>query len=219
MTGRFIQRRRRLSLRAALLIALSGVSLALGAPVLIERYVRIFPSVPDIIQARLPYVNFGIAGELYFLMLLIAAGLVLFRRQSTDLPGLLAMLGIFYGLRGAFIFTFPIGPPAGAPLLALRSPFYPVWHGYFPGGHAGLMTILSLSMRDRRWRAAFLIATALFAAGTVLSRAHYIADVLGGAVLGYAVFSWVRRHVDIGPAEPARAESAMAANPLAERTP
>ena len=171
----------------------------MAALALIERYVRTFPSVPDVAQASLPYVNFGLAGELSFVAFLVAALLVIVIRQPRTLPAILAMVGIFYAIRGLFLFLLPIGAPPTAPLLASRLAIYPFSsHSYFPGGHAGLMSILSLSMTSRSRKAIFFVATALFALGTVIARTHYVADVIGGALVGYAVFSWVRSHFEIG---------------------
>ena len=203
--------KRRITVPAALLIAAVGGAVHMAALELIERYVRTYPSVPDVAQASLPYVNFGLAGELTFVAILAAAILVLLVRQPRTLPGILAMIGIFYAIRGVFLFAFPIGAPPTAPLLANRLAIYPfAGHSYFPGGHAGLMTILSLSMTSPRWRATFLSLTALFALGTVIARTHYIADVMGGALVGYAVLSWVRSHFEIGD----RARPAIAPAPL-----
>ena len=183
----------------ALLTVAGGFSIHMAAPALIERYVSTYPSVPDVAQASLPYVNFGLAGELCFVAILTAATLVVFIRQPRTLTGILTMVGIFYGIRGLFLFMLPIGAPPTAPLVSSRFVFYPFpGHAYFPGGHAGLMTILSLSMIDRRWRVGLFAAAALFALGTVIARTHYVADVVGGALIGYAVFSWVRSHFEIG---------------------
>ena len=197
--------KRRLSVLTALLAAAGGAIIHMSALALIERYVSIFPSVPDIAGASLPYVNFGLAGELTFVAILAAAILVLVVRQPRTLTGILTMIGLFYAIRGVFLFVLPIGAPPTAALLANRLAIYPFSsHSYFPGGHAGLMTILSLSMTSKRWRAIFFAATALFALGTVIARTHYVADILGGGLVGYAVFCWVRSHFDLG-AEPAPA--------------
>ena len=84
--------------------------------------------------------------------------------------------------------------------IASRFSLYPfAGHAYFPGGHTGVMTILSLSVHVTRWRRVFLAATAIFAFGTMLSRTHYTADALGGWLLGYAIINWGRRHLGSRP--------------------
>src|SRR5262249_40571554 len=169
----------------------------------IERLTSHFPSVPDVLMARLPYVAFGLPGELYFLAFLTTVTTVLVRTQPRTIAAVLTKLGMFYAFRGLFLFFLPIGAPPDAPALENRFVLYP-WanHAYFPGGHVGLMTILSLSVQDRRWRRGLLLATALFACGTLLARTHYTGDALGGWLLAYAIISWGRRHLPIPPAAP-----------------
>ena len=50
----------------ASVVATAGVALHMYALAQIERLVSTFPSVPDVLLERLPYVNFGLPGELYF---------------------------------------------------------------------------------------------------------------------------------------------------------
>lgn len=162
----------------------------------IERLTTHFPSVPDVLMARLPYVAFGIPGELSFALFVIVASALLIRRRPSTIPSVLVKLGLFYLFRGLFLFFLPIGPPMDAPAQSSRFVLYP-WasHAYFPGGHAGLMTILSLAVQERRARQGLLVFTGLFAVGTLLARTHYTADALGGWLLAYAVTSWGRRHL------------------------
>jgi membrane-associated phospholipid phosphatase len=191
----------RITIPIALLAVAGGAGIHMAALWLIEHYVRTYPSVPDVAESILPYVNFGIGGELCFAAILISATLVLAIRQPRTLPGILAMIGSYYAIRGLFLFALPIGAPPTAPMMEARFVLYPfAGHAYFPGGHAGLMTILGMSMTTRLRRVIFLAITAVFAFGTVIARTHYVADVLGGALIGYAVFSWMRSNFDIGTA-------------------
>lgn len=184
----------RLPLAPALLVAAAGVTVHMGALALIERFVTHFPPVPDVVHAHLPYVDFGVPGELCFAAYLAIAIGVLLARQRHQAAEIVALLGLYYGLRGLFLFVLPIGVPPTAPPLDARFVLYPfAGHAYFPGGHAGVMTILSLAVTDRRWRIGLLAATAVFGFGTLLARTHYTADVLGGFVVGFAVWAWGER--------------------------
>jgi hypothetical protein len=178
------------------LVFMTGLLVHNACLTAIERLTSHFPSVPDVLMSRLPYVAFGLPGELGFLAFLIVVATVLIRAQPRTVPSVLVKLGLFYAFRGLFLFFLPIGPPFDAPALENRFVLYP-WanHAYFPGGHVGLMTILSLSVQERRWRRILLIATGSFALGTLLARTHYTADALGGWLLAYAVISWGRRHL------------------------
>ena len=172
----------------------AGLALHMAALAAIGRLVRQFPSVPDVVQARLPYVDFGLPGELCFAAFLGTIVVVLFRTQPRSVPVILTLLGLFYAVRGVFLFLLPIGAPPTAPPLGARFVFWPfAAHAYFPGGHTGMMTVLSLSVVSRAWRRTFLAFTFAFAIGTLLARTHYAADALGGWLLAYAIVLWGRR--------------------------
>jgi hypothetical protein len=182
-------------LGGALLFAL-GITMHMTLLSLVERFTTRFPSIPDPLLARLPYVDFGWPGEAYFFAFVAAVTAVALRSQARTIPGTFAKAGLFYAFRGVFLFFLPIGAPVDAPAVASRFSLYPFpSHAFFPGGHVGLMTIMSLSTADTRWRRVFLAATVLFALGTMLSRTHYTADAIGGWTLAYAVTSWGRRHI------------------------
>lgn len=176
----------------------AGLSVHMAALAGIERFVSDFPPVPDVIHARLPYVDFGAPGEMAYGLFMVCVLTRLVRRQSDTLPTVLALLGLFYALRGVFLFLLPIGIPPTAPPLGDRFVLWPFpGHAYFPGGHTGMMTVLSLSVRDRVWRRALIVATIVFAIGTLLSRTHYAADAFGGALLGYGITLWGRRRFGV----------------------
>ncbi len=184
----------RITLGRGFLLLGAGLLVHMAALAAIDHLVPAFPSVPDVVHQRLPYVNFGPPGELAYAGFMAAMIAVLLRTQPDTVPAVLAMLGLFYGLRGVFLFLLPIGSPPTAPALRDRFVFWPfAGHAYFPGGHTGMMTLLSLSVVRPRWRRAFLAATALFAAGTLLARTHYAADAFGGALLAYGIVLWGRR--------------------------
>ena len=168
----------------------------LGSLKLSDHLVPWFPSVPDVIQARLPYMNFGVTGELVFMAFVLASATLLITRQRRGLPAVLCLVGVFYAIRGVFMFLLPIGSPPTAPAVSERFVLYPYAnHGYFPGGHAGLMTILSLTVEDQLWRRSLLAVAVVFALGSVMARAHYTADVIAGGALGWALVYWGRNHI------------------------
>jgi hypothetical protein len=195
-----IVRIHRPTLVVGVLVLTLGLAVHMGALALIERLVPSFPAIPDVLQARIPYIAFGVPGELCFLAFLVALAVVVLKSRPRDVPSVLTMIGLFYAARSLFLFFLPIGMPPTAPPIASRLSLYPfAGHAYFPGGHTGVMTILSLSVHVTRWRRVFLAATALFAFGTMLARTHYTADALGGWLLGYAIINWGRRHLGSRP--------------------
>lgn len=183
------------TLADGVLVFAIGIAVHYASLTAVERFTRTFPSIPDALLARLPYVDFGVPGELYFFAFLAAVTAVVLRRQPWSVAATFAKAGLLYACRGPFLFFLPIGAPVDAPDVVSRFSLYPFpSHAFFPWGHVGLMTILSLSVLDRRWRRVFLGATAIFAFGTMLSRTHYTADAIGGWLLAYAITSWGRRH-------------------------
>jgi membrane-associated phospholipid phosphatase len=180
-------------LAVAIAVAIAGLVVNFISLRLSDQLVPWFPSVPDIIQARLPYVDFGVPGELVFIAFFATSVALLVTRQPRSVPAVLCLIGVFYAIRGVFMFVLPIGSPPTAPPVLNRFVLYPyASHAYFPGGHAGLMTILSLSIQDVRWRRVLLVATIVFGLGSVMARAHYTADVIAGGALGYALVAWGR---------------------------
>jgi membrane-associated phospholipid phosphatase len=207
------ERRIRVSPIAGLLALVGGLGVHMGALALIEKFVRVFPPLPDVVHQHLPYVNFGWPGEVAYAGFLLVAIAVLFRTQPGSVPVILALLGLFYAVRGVFLFLMPIGVPPTAPPVSARFVFWPFpGHAYFPGGHTGMMTVISLSVVSTPWRRALLAFTFVFAIGTLLARTHYSADALGGWLVAYAIVLCGRRHFSLGPrTEPGSEEQKMAA--------
>lgn len=160
-----------------------------------DRLVPVFPSIHDVVLERLPRLDLFFIGELFFAAFLICFAVMYFRERPRDLPYLLVMLGIFYAARGVFLLLLPIGAPLDAPALADRFVLYPFAnHAYFPGGHVGILFLMSRTIQHRLFHPLFITATIVFGIGTMLARAHYTADIIGGLLLAYAVEAWARRH-------------------------
>lgn len=166
----------------------------MAALAIAERTAGVFPRVPDVLVDRLPLVHFGVWGELAFFAFILVFATVLLRRRWHELPKFLALIGLYYALRGSFLLLVPIGAPLGAALPVDRFTLYPyAAHAFFPGGHFGLMVLLTLWLPTARFRVWFVAATLAFGVGTLLAKTHYSADLLGGALLAYAVYVWGER--------------------------
>lgn len=178
------------------LIAALGVAMHMAALALADRAVDQFPTVPDVLLERLPFFNLFAIGEALFWLYLLVFAVAFFRQRPVSLARVLVLLGVYYAVRGLFLLLLPIGPPPGAPPITGRFVLFPYpEHAYFPGGHVGLMFLLALHLKPRGLRWAFAVSAVLYGIGTMLARAHYSADTLGGLLLGYAVFVWGERNL------------------------
>ena len=165
-----------------------GVGWHMAALAIAERSVESYPSIDDVILRVLPRIElFGIGETAFFAYLLLFAVLY-FRQQDRDCGRLLASLGLFYALRGFFLLLLPIGPPLDAFDPGDRLTIYPyASHAYFPGGHIGIMLLMAWALRRRPLRIGLTMFALLFGFGSMLTRAHYTADILGGVLLAYAI--------------------------------
>lgn len=180
---------------SALSILALGVILQSVALAIADRYVTTFPAVTDLVQRHLPFINMFWTGELYFFAFMACFAITFFRERRHDLPYVLVLLGLFYATRSVFLLLLPIGSPADAPLISSRFVFYPYpSHAYFPGGHVGILFLMSRSIERRSIRRVLLVATILFGIGSIVTRAHYTADFFGGLLLAYGVEAWAERH-------------------------
>lgn len=182
---------------AGISVAIIGVTWQYLSLQLVERFVTVFPSVPDVLMHRLPRVEFGLWGEALFFGLVLCFVIPHFRYQWRQTPRVLMTLGLFYFVRGWFMFLFPIGAPAGAlaPIDRLN-----VWgyatHAYFPGGHIGILTVLTLLQPQPKLRRLMWLGVAIFGIGTLLSKNHYTMDSVAGIIVAYAMTVWVGRRFE-----------------------
>jgi len=179
-----------------LLVALAGVGVHMVGLALIDRLTTNYPSIADPILARLPFVSLFGVGEVIFIALIAALTISFFRSRPQEVSYLLIMIGIYYALRGVFLFLMPIGSPLDAPPVDTRFHFYPyAGHAYFPGGHVGIMLLLAMMTINKPMRWVLIIAILIFGFGSMLTRAHYSGDILGGLMLGYVVYVFSERNI------------------------
>lgn len=184
----------RRKLMAGIGLVLLGVAVEYATLITIDHLVTDFPRVPDLLMDRLPLIQFGWIGEAFFFGLVTLYCWRFFRAQTREAPTVFIAIGTYYIVRAVFLLFLPIGSPSGAPPIDDR---LNVWgfanHAYFPGGHVGILTILTLSLRDAPWRRWLWAGVVIFAAGSLLNKTHYTADSIGGILLGAGVWTWIQR--------------------------
>ncbi|MFC1662565.1 phosphatase PAP2 family protein [Patescibacteria group bacterium] len=180
----------------SIFILILGVSWHMAALAIVDSATDHFPAIYDIVIERLPVIDLYGIGELAFFIYLAIFGFIFWRSRWPDLPSIIAMLGIFYGLRGFYLLLIPIGAPFDAPDIASRFVLYPYpTHAFFPGGHIGIMFIMAMMINNKTARYLLMTYVLLFGFGSMLTRAHYTVDIIGGLVLGYAVYAWGVKHL------------------------
>jgi len=200
-----VSRRDAARLSAAAGLAIAGIGSNYVALALSERWVRNFPTVPDVLVDRLGFLDLYVVGEIYVVTLVVLFLVMFLRVRAGAFAFLLAQVGMLYAIRGMFLLMLPLGPPAGAPPAAERFSAYPSpHHAYFPSGHMGLLVLLSL-MAPARAQPWFWSATALYAVGAMLAKAHYTADLIAAAIFAYAVHAfgtrWLEQRLMVGSAK------------------
>lgn len=177
-------------------ILLAGIALHMVALALIDRWVLDYPSINDVILTHLPRYNLFLFGEIAFAVYCFGFGIAYCSRQWRTLPQLLVMVGLLYAIRSVFLFTLPIGSPPDALQLSERYTLYPYAdHAYFFGGHAALLYLFALSLKNKRLRAIFLFCATVFVVGSLIARAHYTADIIAGFLIAAGIYSWGSRHL------------------------
>jgi len=216
----------------AVLVTVAGLAVHQGLLRLTDTHVFSYPHLADPVLSRLPTLGIDRAGEVALAAILGVFSFYHFRRQPERTPLLFVAIGVLFALRGVFLWLMPIGAPPGAPPGALH--VYPYsGHNYFPSGHVSLISLFGWLSADVRWRRWFLAAALVFGLGTLLTRAHYTADVMGALLLSHAVASLTltaagrfasmstRRQVSAAPPPAQRVATASLARPasLPTRTP
>ncbi|GAA5166133.1 phosphatase PAP2-related protein [Ornithinimicrobium tianjinense] len=175
-----------------LVLALGLVALAatLAANELISTRFADAPRPEDLLFQVLPYVR--PARWLTLVALVGGLGVLLVdlgRRVglAVGLPHAAGAFALMYLLRAGIMVLTPLAPSQGeGPFIFTTQQF-----GMFPSGHVGAMTLLVLLAGGApAWvRRAQWVMLATMVAVLLLARGHYSIDVVGGLLLGYAVWT------------------------------
>lgn len=122
------------------------------------------------------------------------------RGEPRRVPWQLYMLSFWVAVRAVFVALNPVGPPPGmvpiydgrALLESIRGRFIFDSELFF-SGHTGLPFLYALLARPGPLRAACLAFSALMGAGVLLTRNHFVIDVLGAYFMTYSIWALGRR--------------------------
>lgn len=177
-----------------IVMLIAGLAVSVQAGNFVSNHWATHPSVHDIVLEHIPYVNLFFIGEMLYWLVLATYLLLYIRYQRAQIPYILCLVGIYYLLRSLFLILLPIGHPFSAPEYGERWSAYPQF-AYFPSGHLGFLTIITLGLGPIRFHRWFWLLVFFFGVGMIITRAHYTVDILGAVVIAYAVYSFAEKHL------------------------
>jgi len=189
-----------------LLSFFAGIGLNIASQTYLHNYIsegKTLPMLSDLILDNLPVINVSLIYDIVALIPIILAIVYVFNKKDYDrIPFFLLMIGIFYIVRGIFIVLTPFGNP---PMFNGSDPLFHGFANYelgvYPSGHAGVVFLLLLLVKDRvyKWVIGICLIIVIFA--LFLAHGHYSIDVLSGIFFAYAIRAFGEKHLamfDIG---------------------
>lgn len=180
---------------ALALLLFAGAAQLFGNGLIAARF-PLRPRPADLLFEALPQVDvmrYGSDIAVFAALSLLLAYAI--GRRRTEIPGMIAVFGIFYALRVVLMVLTPLAIAHGDGQYLALLPITQL--GNFPSGHAGatLLCFLLVDAGATRLRRVMLGLAALEWASLLLSRSHYSIDVVGGLLLAYFVWrEWTSAH-------------------------
>jgi len=172
---------------------------------------RPLPHGEDPLLARLPVLDLVPLLTYGWLVLHVAAWATWVVYQPRRIPYFLSTIGLFVLIRTVFVALNPVGAPVGMINLNasyLLSPLRGVLafdNEFFFSGHTAIPYLYYLFSPFPGYRRFFLAGSLVMGAAVLLTRNHYVIDVLGAYFMTYAIFALSRRVFGfLDPAEEAR---------------
>ncbi len=131
----------------------------------------------------------------------ILLGIYIFRGRQHHLPFTLTVIGFGYFLRSLIILLNPFGGPLGN--IAHYGLTTIEQHGQFPSGHT-LIVVLAYYLIAKSeaplLKKLALISVWIEVVSLILSRGHWSVDVVGGFLLAYFAYHFIKEHYREGRA-------------------
>jgi hypothetical protein len=182
-----------------LLSVLAGIGLNYASQAYLHNYMsegKTLPMLSDLILDNLPVIDLSL---IYDIFILISVFLILIyivhKKDYNRIPFFLLLVGIFYIVRGVFIVLTPFGNP---PMFNGSDPLFHGFANYelgvYPSGHAGLLFLLLILVKDKiyKWLILFCLVTVIIA--LFLTHCHYSIDILSGIFFAYAIRAYGEKH-------------------------
>lgn len=182
-----------------LLALLAGMGLNVASQTYLHNYIsqgKSLPMLSDLILDNLPVINVSLIYDIVALLpILLTFIYVIHRKDYSRIPFFLLMIGIFYITRGIFIVLTPFGNP---PMFNGSDPLFHGFANYelgvYPSGHAGVVFMLLLLVKDKIYKWIFGICLVIVIIALFLAHGHYSIDILSGIFFSYAIRSYGEKH-------------------------
>jgi hypothetical protein len=182
-----------------LLALISGMGLNVVSQTYLHNYVsqgKTLPMLSDLILDNLPVIDLSLVYDIVALIPIILTFVyVIHKKDYNRIPLFLLLVGIFYIVRGIFIVLTPFGNP---PMFNGSDPLFHGFANYefgvYPSGHAGVVFLLLLLVKDIVYKWIFGICLIIVICALFLSHGHYSIDILSGIFFSYAIRSYGEKH-------------------------
>lgn len=181
------------------IVLCAGLGLNVASQTYLHNYIsegKTLPMLSDLILDNLPVINVSLIYDIVALIPIIIALLHIFRKDNyTRIPFFLLMIGFFYIVRGIFIVLTPFGNP---PMFNGSDPLFHGFANYelgvYPSGHAGVVFLLLLLVKDKVLRWIIGLCLIIVIVTLFLAHGHYSIDILSGIFFSYAIYSFGEKH-------------------------
>lgn len=182
-----------------LIFVIAGLGLNVASQTYLHNYIsqgKALPMLSDLILDNLPVIDLSLIYDIVALIPIILAFVyVIHKKDYNRIPFFLLMIGIFYIVRGIFIVLTPFGNP---PMFNGSDPLFHGFANYelgvYPSGHAGVVFLLLLLVKDRIYKWIIGICLIVVILALFLAHGHYSIDILSGIFFSYAIRSFGEKH-------------------------
>jgi membrane-associated phospholipid phosphatase len=182
-----------------LLSVFAGIGLNYASQAYLHNYMsegKTLPMLSDLILDNLPVFDLSLV---YDIFILISISLVIVnivhKKDYNRIPLFLLLGGIFYIVRGIFIVLTPFGNP---PMFNGSDPLFHGFANYelgvYPSGHAGILFLMLLLVKDKVYKWLILFCLIVVIVALFLAHGHYSIDILSGIFFAYAIRAYGEKH-------------------------
>jgi hypothetical protein len=182
-----------------LLSVFAGIGLNYASQAYLHNYMsegKTLPMLSDLILDNLPAVDVSLVYDIVILIsILLVIVYIVHKKDFNRIPIFLLLGGFFYIVRGVFIVLTPFGNP---PMFNGSDPLFHGFANYelgvYPSGHAGILFLMLLLVKDRVYKLLISVCLIIVILALFLAHGHYSIDILSGIFFAYAIRAYGEKH-------------------------